>query len=63
MNDYIKVSSNIKKKKEIPNYIAKDIFDFVKKFVKNTKEAFDLDSFIQNISNDGENFYNLILKF
>ena len=47
-DDYIKVLSNIKKKKEKSNYIENDIFDFVKKFVKNTKEAFDLDSFIQS---------------
>ncbi len=50
------------RKKEIPNYIENDIFDFVKKFIKNTKETFDLDSFIQNISNDGGNFYNLIIE-
>ena len=53
----------ILKKKEVQtNYIAKDIFNFVKKFVKNTKESFDLETFIQNISNDGENFYNLIME-
>ena len=60
--DYIKKLSKIIKKEETPNYIAKDIFNFVKKFVKNTKENFDLDSFIQNISNDGESFYNLIIE-
>ena len=60
-DDYIKALSSIKKK-EKPNYIAKDIFDFVKKFVKIINEEFDLDSFIQNISNDGENFYNLIIE-
>ena len=50
------------RKKEILNYIENDIFDFVKKFIKNTNETFDLDIFIQNISNDGGNFYNLIIE-
>ena len=31
-----------------PNYIAKDIFEFIKKFVNISKENFDLDSLIKN---------------
>ena len=61
--EYIKTLSIVnKKKEETRNYIAEDIFEFVKKFVKDTKETFDLDSFIQNISKDGESFYKLLVE-
>ena len=50
------------KRKETRNYIAEDIFEFVKKFVKDTKEIFDLDSFIHNISKNGESFYKLLVE-
>ena len=59
-DDYISVLSKVKKKEYSHNYIAKDIFNFVKKFVVTSKENFDLDTLIQNVANDGENFYRLI---
>lgn len=46
-NDYIDTLSNIKIKKESKNYIANDIFKFIKKFVDNNKVNFDLDNLIQ----------------
>ena len=61
-DEYICSLSKIKNKKESPNYIAKDIFEFIKKFVNVSKENFDLDSLIQNVGNDGNNFYNLIIE-
>ena len=61
-DDYICSLSKLKKNKESTNYIAKDIFEFIKKFVNVSKENFDLDSLIQNVGNDGKNFYNLIIE-
>ena len=61
-DDYICSLSKLKKNKESPNYIAKDIFEFIKKFVNVSKENFDLYSLIQNVGNDGKNFYNLIIE-
>ena len=61
-NDYIDTLSNIKIKKESKNYIANDIFKFIKKFVDNNKVNFDLDNLIQYLNSDGENFYKLIVS-
>ena len=50
-DEYIKLLSNIqKKKKNTPNYIANDIYNFIKKNVTISKENLDLDTFIQNAS-------------
>lgn len=59
---YINSLSNIEKEKTEFNYLANDITEFVKKFVNNHKENFDIDSLIQYLKIDGEHFYNIIDK-
>ena len=46
-NDYIDTLSNLNIKKESKNYIANDIFIFIKKFIHNNKVIFDLENLIQ----------------
>ena len=61
-DDYIQNLSIIKKEKGNFNYIANDIFKFMKNFVHINKENIDLNSIVQNLNKDGENFYHLIIS-
>ena len=56
---YIDNLSEIRNEKINSNFIANDIYDFIKKFVTDHKEIFNLDNLIQYLNKDSENFYNL----
>ena len=61
-DDYIKNLSILKKEKEPFNYIANDIFKFIKKFVYINKENININTIVQNLNKDGESFYHLIIS-
>ena len=61
-DEYIKILSKVRKDAIPQNYIANDIFKFIKYFVTKSKENFDIDSLNQYLSNEGENFYKIIYQ-
>ena len=57
-DEYIKSLSKIKKEKETYNYVANDIFKFIKQLVKHSKENLALDTLLQYVKNEGKAFMN-----
>ena len=43
--------------------MAKDVIDFIKKFIENHKINLDVDSLKQYLNQDKDNFFYLILSF
>ena len=56
---YIDNLSEIKNEKIKENFIANDIYEFIKKFVDKHNEIFNLDNLIQYLKEDSDNFYKL----
>ena len=61
-NEYINNLSEIYKSENEINYLADDIVNFIKNFVTINKENFHIDSLVQYLNNDTNNFTNLFIS-
>lgn len=60
-NYIINLSKPVKEEDPI-NFISIDIFNFIKKFVKNHNLNLDIDNLNQHLKQDSDNFYKLNIK-
>ena len=57
-NKYVINLNKVEDKENDYNYLGKDVIAFIKKFIENHQVYLDIDSLMQYINQDNDDFYN-----